>query len=225
MLADLMADYGGFEHNMHSLRVVEELEHRYPEFPGLNLTYEVRESIVKHSAHGDTSRVPQRFRPKEAPLLEASLVDEVDSITYDCHDIDDGIRAGIIQPRGPQEVELWRGALQQATDSSAKGTSQKLLIDRAMRVLFDSFIGNLVETSSRRIESNGIKNIDDVRAHQGEGPDRPQPIDDPGQTGTRSLVIHPLLPQLAGKPHLPHRPAAATRPLPFLRRTPRFPAR
>ena len=168
ILADLMADYGGFEHNMHTLRVVEELEHRYPEFPGLNLTYEVRESIVKHSAHGDRSRVPQRFHPHEAPLLETSLVDEVDSITYDCHDIDDGIRAGIIDLEALSEVSLWDGALQQATEASAKKTSKKLLVDRAIRVLLDAFVGDLVETTSRRIEQHGIQSLEQVRTHEGE---------------------------------------------------------
>ena len=168
ILADLMVDYGGFEHNLHTLRVVEELEHRYPEYPGLNLTYEVRESIVKHSAHGDRSRVPQRFYPNEAPLLETSLVDEVDSITYDCHDIDDGIRAGIIDLDALAEVSLWRGALQQATEASAKNTSKKLLIDRAIRVLLDAFVGDLVETSSWRIEQHRIASLSDVRSHEGE---------------------------------------------------------
>ena len=167
LLAELMADYGGFEHNLHALRIIEELEHRYPEFPGLNLSYEVRESIVKHSAHGDTSRVAQRFHPQEAALLEACLVDEVDSITYDCHDIDDGIRAGIISVEGLSEVSLWQGAFAQATNESATGTGRKLLIDRAIRILLDAFIGDLVDTSMRAIQVAGITDIAAVRAHRG----------------------------------------------------------
>ncbi|TVR44293.1 MAG: deoxyguanosinetriphosphate triphosphohydrolase [Planctomycetota bacterium] len=166
MLAELMADYGGFEHNLQALRIVEELEHRYPEFPGLNLTYEVRESIVKHSAHGEASKVPQRFHPKEAALLEACLVDEVDSITYDCHDIDDGLRAGIISLQGLSEVPLWSGALAQASEESPSGTAEKLLIDRAIRILIDAFIGDLVDNSQRAIGHAGLSNMTDLRAHQ-----------------------------------------------------------
>src|SRR5512139_3287956 len=77
VLADLMKDHGGFEHNSQSLRIVEVLEERYPEFPGLNLTYEVREGIVKHSTRYDRPRVCD-FRPEEAPLLEAQIVDLAD---------------------------------------------------------------------------------------------------------------------------------------------------
>lgn len=167
LLAELMSDYGGFEHNLHALRIVEELEIRYPEFPGLNLSYEVRESIVKHSAHGDGSRVPLRFHPQHGALLEACLVDEVDSITYDCHDIDDGLRAGIISLDGLSDVELWRGALNQARAESPQATSTKLLIDRAIRILMDTFLGDLVEHSQRQISGAQIGDLADVRAHQG----------------------------------------------------------
>ena len=166
MLAELMADHGGFEHNRQGLRLVEELEIRYPEFPGLNLTFEVRESIIKHSAHYDRSKVPQRYRPDEAPLLEAQLVDEVDSIVYDCHDIDDGVRGGFLSLDQLQDVALWQGAWREASEASPRGTSQKLLIDRALRRLMDSLVGDLVETTRARLQQANITILAQVRAQR-----------------------------------------------------------
>lgn len=164
LIADLMKDHGGFEHNRQGLRIVEELEIRYPEFPGLNLTYEVRESIVKHSARYDRSRIPRRFRPDEAPLLEAQLVDEVDSIVYDCHDIDDGLRGGFITLDQLQDVPLWDGCWREAQEASPRGTTQKLIVDRALRILMDSLIGNLVDTARSRLRERGIADVAGVRA-------------------------------------------------------------
>jgi dGTPase len=168
LLAGLMADHGGFEHNRQGLRLVEELESRYPEFPGLNLTYEVRESIVKHSAHYDRARVPRRFHPEEGPLLEAQLVDEIDSIVYDCHDIDDGLRGGYISVEQLGEVALWQGAWREANDASPRGTAPKLLIDRSLRILMDSLVGNLVEHSEAQLVEQRIDSLAAVRACPGQ---------------------------------------------------------
>ena len=168
MLDELMQGHGGFEHNRQGLRTVESLEIRYPEFPGLNLTYEVRESIVKHSAHYDRSKVPERFAPQEAPLLEAQLVDEVDSIAYDCHDIDDGLRGGYLVLDRLQEVPIWAGAWREAVERSPRGTADHLLVDRAVRALLDALIGNLVEHSQHNLERHGISDLEGVRAHHGQ---------------------------------------------------------
>ena len=162
LLSELMRDHGGFEHNRQGLRTVEELEIRYPEHPGLNLSYEVRESIVKHSARHDRSRVPMRFQPEEAPLLEAQLVDEVDSVTYDCHDIDDGLRGGYISLEQLQDVDLWQGAWREAKDASPRSAPEKLIVDRSLRILLDSMLGNLVEHSASRLV--GIHTVAEVRA-------------------------------------------------------------
>jgi dGTPase len=168
LLKELMADHGGFEHNRQGLRIVEELEIRYPEFPGLNLSYEVRESIVKHSAHYDRSLVPLRFQPDEAPLLEAQLVDEVDSIIYDCHDIDDGLRSGIISLPQLQGIALWQGAWREAVEASPRGTAEKLLVDRALRTLMDSFLSSLVEHSRESLAAHAVGTVAHVRAHPGQ---------------------------------------------------------
>ena len=164
LLDELLQGHGGFEHNQQGLRIVDQLEICYPEFPGLNLTYEVRESIIKHSAHYDRSKVPERFSPHEAPLLEAQLVDEMDSIAYDCHDVDDGLRAGLIDREGLAEVPLWEGAWAEAIESSPRSTPERLLIDRAVRRMMDSLVGGLVDHSAGCLNSRGIRTVADVRA-------------------------------------------------------------
>ena len=100
---ELMRDHGGFEHNRQTLRILEVLEERYPEFPGLNLTWEVREGIIKHQPESDAD-APAEYAPGEAPTLEAQLVDFVDEIAYNNHDVDDGLTSGMFtrraDPRG-----------------------------------------------------------------------------------------------------------------------------
>lgn len=164
LLDELLQGHGGFEHNQQGLRIVDQLEICYPEFPGLNLTYEVRESIIKHSAHYDRSKVPEIFSPLEAPLLEAQLVDEMDSIAYDCHDVDDGLRAGLINLEGLAEVPLWAGAWAEAIETSPRATPERLLIDRAVRRMMDSLLGGLVEHSLSGLQAKGVTSVAEVRA-------------------------------------------------------------
>ncbi len=163
MLDELLQGHGGFEHNQQGLRIVERLDVRYPEFPGLNLTYEVRESIVKHSAHYDRKKVPARFCPHESPLLEAQLVDETDSIAYDCHDVDDGLRAGLITREGLCDIALFAGAWTEAVEASPRATPERLLVDRAVRRMLDSLVGNLVDHSAAGIASRGLASVTAVR--------------------------------------------------------------
>ncbi len=164
MLDELLAEDGGFEHNRQTLRIVEDLEQRYSAFPGLNLSYEVREGIVKHSWPLAEGAVPARFRPDEAPLLEILLVDVVDSIAYDCHDIDDALRAGIIDRQALDTLPLWRGAWQRAVDQSPTATPDKLLIDHALRALLDAMINDLADETLRRLHTAGITGLAGVRA-------------------------------------------------------------
>jgi dGTPase len=165
MLAELMENHGGFEHNRQGLRIIEDLETRYPEFPGLNLTYEVPEAMVKHGAHDDRSLIPDRFHPDESPLMEAQLVDAVDSIVYDCHDIDDGLRGGYITVESFQDVALWRGAWGEAVESCPRGAAQKLVLDRALRLLMGRLIDDLVENSEQRLRDHRIDSLAGLRAH------------------------------------------------------------
>jgi len=164
LLSGLMKDHGGFEHNRQGLRLVEELESRYPEYPGLNLTYEVRESIIKHAAHFDRTKIPRRYQPDESPLLEAQLVDEIDSIVYDCHDIDDGLRGGYVTVAQLQAVSLWQGAWNEAVEASPRGISDKLIADRALRRLLDSLVGDLVEHTDAQIRHHRITSLAELRA-------------------------------------------------------------
>ncbi|HUV39282.1 MAG TPA: deoxyguanosinetriphosphate triphosphohydrolase [Planctomycetota bacterium] len=109
----LMADDGGFEHNLHGLRVVDLLEQNYPDVPGLNLTYEVREGIAKHHTSHDHPATPGAdFDLSERSLIEAQLVDVADVIAYDSHDIDDGLKSGLLDERELEEVAFWREARQ-----------------------------------------------------------------------------------------------------------------
>src|SRR5512134_1947422 len=109
VLNELMQPYGGFEHNAQSLRIVDELEERYPTFRGLNLTWEVREGIVKHSPPYDKPLAAD-FEPQKAPSLEAQIVDYSDEIAYNSHDIDDGLKSAMLEPRDLADVELWTEA-------------------------------------------------------------------------------------------------------------------
>ncbi|HET7377460.1 MAG TPA: dNTP triphosphohydrolase, partial [Anaerolineae bacterium] len=94
-LQHLMKDAGGFDHNQQALRIVENLERRYPEWPGLNLTYETREGIVKHETEYDTQSYAAEFEPQKRGLLEAQIANAADEIAYNAHDLDDGLRAGL----------------------------------------------------------------------------------------------------------------------------------
>ena len=106
-LREIMKDYGGFDHNTQGLRVVDVLEERYPEFPGLNLTYEVREGIIKHSTAYDLPRPAFSFESTPSPLLEIQVVDVADEIAYDNHDLDDGIMSRLIKEEDLRKVPLW----------------------------------------------------------------------------------------------------------------------
>lgn len=106
-LHEIMKDHGGFDHNAHGLRVVDYLEERYPDFPGLNLSYETREGIIKHSTPFDHPRPVIPFEEKGSPLLEIQVVDLADEIAYDNHDLDDGITSGLIKEKDLKRVRLW----------------------------------------------------------------------------------------------------------------------
>src|SRR6185436_2368003 len=105
----LMAEYGGFEHNAQSLRIVDVLEERYPNFRGLNLSWEVREGIVKHSTRYDRPQVVE-FGAETAPCLEAQIVDFADEVAYTAHDVDDGLQSGMLEHDDLMSVPLWADA-------------------------------------------------------------------------------------------------------------------
>jgi dGTPase len=156
IMANLMASHGGFEHNRQGLRIVDLLEQRYPEFPGLNLTREVREAILKY---------PDLSRPSEAqlttpgqPLLEAQVVDHADSIAYVHHDLDDGLRAGILDSRRLEhDVELWGQAAGAAAlrTRSIVGEEPEAELRRKViiRALIDLTTSDIIEETSKRLQA------------------------------------------------------------------------
>jgi len=162
-----MRPYGGFEHNLQSLRVVDELEHRYGGFRGLNLTFETREGILKHCSPmkaADLGELGRRFREGTQPSLEAQLVNLADEIAYNSHDVDDGLRAGLLQVEALREVALFREAWE-AAGRAWPELPARLRVHETVRRLIDAQVRDLVETSRARIEAAAPADIEAVRAH------------------------------------------------------------
>jgi dGTPase len=161
-LDELMKDHGGFEHNRQSLRVVEELEQKYPAFPGLNLSWEVREGLAKHATSYDHPESPSPGEGR-SPSLEAQIANLSDEITYYSHDLDDGLDSGLLSESALQrEVRVWRQAAR--TVRAAHGE----LPDECrwyfiIRCLIDGEIRDVVHTSEQRLKKSGVRHADDVR--------------------------------------------------------------
>jgi dGTPase len=161
VLNSLMADHGGFEHNAQSLRIVDELEERYPQFRGLNLTWEVREGIVKHSPPYDKPLAAD-FERGQAPALEAQLVDHADEIAYNSHDIDDGLESGLVEPAQLESVRLWRTAYD-AVRAGFPGAPERVLRFQGIRRLIDTLVNDLIATVEGRLRAHAIRSLEDVR--------------------------------------------------------------
>ena len=139
-LSILMKQNGGFDHNLQGLRVVDELEERYPSFPGLNLTWEVREGINKHTTMFDKPRRLVELEPEASPTLETQVVDAADEIAYDNHDIDDGLASGLIDKKEISRLGLWKTISLDIKKSHSSLSSQverhqiiRLLIDKQIK--------------------------------------------------------------------------------------------
>jgi len=157
----LMKDHGGFEHNIQGLRVVDILETRYSQFAGLNLSWEVRESIAKHKILSDDPNVT-KFDLSRQPLLEAKIVDIADSIAYDNHDIDDSLKAGLITESGLEEVELWRYAKEKVREQYSNLTKD-MENTHTIKYLIDMEVTDLIEHTQLMINKMKIKTTDDVQ--------------------------------------------------------------
>jgi dGTPase len=156
----LMEGHGGFDHNKQSLRIVEKLEARYPEFQGLNLTWEVREGMVKHETEYDVSDAT-RFDPDKRGSLEAQLANPADEIAYTAHDLDDGLRSGLLQPEALNGIAWWE-RLKESLDWD--GTHYDDMIRyRLVRRLIGLLVRDQVEASAERLERAGVQSPDDVR--------------------------------------------------------------
>ena len=161
VLNRLMEPHGGFEHNAQSLRIVDLLEERYPNFPGLNLSWEIREGIVKHSSEYDRPLV-QQFEPAVKPVLEAQIVDYADEIAYNSHDIDDGLKSAMLAPSDLADVELWAEANDWVVRQHPAAPPSVRRYQTVRRII-DRLATDMIQAIRDRIEEYRIRTLDDVR--------------------------------------------------------------
>ena len=160
-----MREFGGFEHNLQSLRVVDELEERYAEFDGLNLCFETREGILKHCTQhharllGD---VGERFLLRQQPSLEAQVANLADEIAYNNHDVDDGLRSGLISLEQLEEVSLFARHLNEAQTKYPKLNGRRL-INETVRRMINTLILDLVQTTVDALNASNAQSLDEVR--------------------------------------------------------------
>ena len=164
-----MREFGGFEHNLQSLRVVDELEERYAEFPGLNLTFETREGILKHCSRKHAERLGplgRRFLEHRQPSLEAQLTNLADEIAYNSHDVDDGLRSGLIDVESLAAVELFRDQYETVRRLYPR-LAPRRTIHEVVRRLIGCQVIDLVETSQAALVAAAPNEIEAVRGHAG----------------------------------------------------------
>jgi dGTPase len=168
-LNECMTDFGGFEHNLQSLRVVDELEEHYADFDGLNLSFECREGILKHCSYNNAillGELGERFVNRQQPGLEAQLANFADEIAYNNHDVEDGIRAGLITVDELLAVPLFRRyhTEVQARYPSLAGRRQ---VYEILRRMINHLVTDLIDSSAARLDASGVRSIAEVRAHPG----------------------------------------------------------
>jgi dGTPase len=164
-LNDCMKEFGGFEHNLQSLRVVDDLEERYAAFDGLNLTFETREGILKHCSVTNAKLlgdVGERFLTKTQASLEAQLANLADAIAYNNHDIDDGLRSGLIQESQLMELDLY-ARFRKEVDATYPGVAGRRAVSETIRRMINALIVDLIQTSEARIKQYAPRSVDDVR--------------------------------------------------------------
>lgn len=165
-LNSCMKDYGGFEHNLQSLRVVDVLEERYGMFDGLNLTFETREGILKRCSIEEAKKlgdVGERFLKNKRPSLEAQLANMADEIAYNNHDVDDGLRSGLLTIAQLKEVDLF-AQFWSEIHREMPWISERRAIHETVRRMIGALIVDLTHTSMQRIKDANPKSVDDVRA-------------------------------------------------------------
>ncbi|MBV9345054.1 MAG: deoxyguanosinetriphosphate triphosphohydrolase [Gammaproteobacteria bacterium] len=165
-LNECMREYGGFEHNLQSLRVVDELEERYAQFPGLNLTFECREGILKHCSlkHArELGELGRRFIERRQPGLEAQVANLADEIAYNNHDVDDGIRAQLLDVAALREVRLFR-AQHEAVTAAHPQLSERRLVHETIRRMVNHVVIDFIRSTQAQLEAQRPHSIEDVRS-------------------------------------------------------------
>jgi dGTPase len=166
MLNEIMQRYGdSFDHNLHALRMVEQFEQRYADFPGLNLTFEVREGIVKHSRDYSPDAFPQlaEYLPGLRPPLEAQLIDLTDEIAYSTADLDDGVESLVLSREQVREGIPLFAALYGEVERLYPGAPEKLKFNETLKRVLDRLVSDLIANSRQAIERAGVNSADDVR--------------------------------------------------------------
>lgn len=170
-----MQDFGGFEHNLQSLRVVDALEERYPQYDGINLTFETREGILKHCSRANALKleaqepggVAARFLSGQQTSLEGQLANLADAIAYNAHDVDDGVRSGLISVQQLQAVPLFAHFHAQALmeyPQLAQPEADRRLLYETIRRMLSAQVYDVIETTRQRIEQAGVQSANEVRA-------------------------------------------------------------
>jgi dGTPase len=160
-LNGLMVDHGGFDHNYQSFRIVEKLENRFPDFRGLNLTWEVREGILKHETEYDRSDVTD-FEPDWRPTLEAQIVNYADEIAYTTADLDDGLRSGMIAPEQLRDVEIWRRVTEELNINPGQSFGD-MDRHRIIRRLVGKEVSDVIQATNAQLELHQINSCDEIR--------------------------------------------------------------
>jgi dGTPase len=166
-LNECMREYGGFEHNLQSLRVVDELEEHYAQFRGLNLTFECREGILKHASVRNARElgdVGERFLNRQQPGLEAQIANLADEIAYNNHDVDDGIRAQLIDLPALREVRMFRRQYD-AVAHQYPELGERRVVHETIRRMINHIVIDFIHTTQARLELAKPQSIDEVRAH------------------------------------------------------------
>ena len=160
-LNEIMKEHGGFEHNHQSLRVVDLLEEKYPNFPGVNLTYEVREGIMKHETIYDRP-IPTEFNPHKKATLECQIVNLADEIAYNCHDVDDGLASHVLKEEELNQVTLWHDIAREVKKQYLHlSPSQRR--HQIVRMVINFEVSDLISETNKKIQKYQIKSVDDVR--------------------------------------------------------------
>jgi dGTPase len=166
-LNECMREFGGFEHNLQSLRVVDELEERYAQFPGLNLTFECREGILKHCSlrnARELGELGERFIHRRQPGLEAQIANLADEIAYNNHDVDDGIRAQLLDLASLREVRMFRRQYD-AVMALYPDLGERRLVHETIRRMINYLVSDFIRTTQAQLEQTQPRSIDEVRAH------------------------------------------------------------
>ena len=162
VLNEIMEDEGGFEHNFQSIRVLDELEEKYPDFPGLNLSWETREGIVKHTTDYDNPKIKD-FDPGIPPTLEAQIVNVADEIAYNSHDVDDGVTSRILTIDGLKQTLIWNEIKKHMDMDKFNHLSFEMKKYHMTRALINTQVTALVENTVKNLEENKISSVGDVR--------------------------------------------------------------